>query len=217
MAGLFIVGEGLDTSGKSTQLELLKAKIQEQYPDKKVILTKEPGSPLNGIASKIRDILLHTDEDICSDAETFLYAADRSQHVHQLKKLLEEDYIILCDRYFYTSVVYQAIAGTTPMDRLLEINELAINGLVPDLLFTIHITADEFYRRSKKRDSLDRIESKGRTFFEKAASGYYECLPRIIEEGFDTMLPKNSIDIDGTRSIQENADTIWHHVQKLIK
>lgn len=216
MAGKFIVFEGLDMSGKSTQIEILKDFLKLKYPDKKIVFTKEPGSNLNKIAPKIREILLHTEENLSSHTEALLYAADRAHHVDALKNLIADDYIVICDRYFYTSLAYQAYAGTLELNTVLQINDIATQGLVPDLYIHMDIPIEEYINRKSKRDSLDRIEKKDETFFIDAINGYRHMMNDIAKTDYEHLLPKISMSLDATDDISTNSGKIIEIIEDLL-
>lgn len=216
MAGKFIVFEGLDMSGKTSQISILRTYLELSYPNKKFVFTKEPGSHLNTIAPKIREVLLHTDENLSSATEALLYAADRSHHVDALLKLLEDDVTVISDRYFYTSLAYQAYAGDLELQTVLDLNKIATRGLVPDLYIHMDLPLEEYLKRKSSRDSLDRIEQKDETFFANAIKGYKVMMKDMEHLGYHYLIPKRCITIDATLDMNDNANCIIKEINKLF-
>lgn len=216
MAGKFIVFEGLDMSGKSSQISILRSYLDIKHPCQKIIYTKEPGSDLNQIAPQIRQILLHSNENLSSYTEALLYAADRSHHVEALKKLIAEDVTVICDRYFYTSLAYQAYAGDLTTDQVLSINDLAIQGLVPDLYIHMSITLEEYLKRKGKRSSLDRIEQKDNLFFEKAIHGYEHMFEDMAKTPYACLIPQKQLKVDASKDMNTIANLIIKEVENIL-
>ena len=135
--GLFITFEGLDGSGKSTQM-----KLAEDYLKSKglaVVSTLEPGG--TPIGEKIRDLLLDRDNfEMCPKAEVFLFLASRAQIVYQvIRPALNQNKIVLCDRFFDSSIAYQGIARGLGAEKILELSLWATEGLVPHLTFLLSV------------------------------------------------------------------------------
>lgn len=216
MAGKFIVFEGLDMSGKSSQIAILRTYLDLQYPSYKFVFTKEPGSELNHIAHKIREILLHTDENLSSRTEALLYAADRAHHVDAIKELIANDVNVISDRYFYTSLAYQAYAGSLDLETVLQINDLATQGLVPDLYIHMAMPIEEYMKRKSLRNSLDRIEKKDEKYFTDAINGYSNMMKDIEKSSYPHLLPKACLTIDATKSMNDNANIIIEAVTKVL-
>lgn len=216
MTGKFIVFEGLDMSGKTSQISILRTYLELSFPNKKFVFTKEPGSTLNTIAPKIREVLLHTDEDLSSATEALLYAADRSHHVDAILKLLEEGVTVISDRYFYTSLAYQAYAGDLELKTVLQLNEIATRNLVPDLYIHMDLPLEDYLKRKSNRDSLDRIEKKDEVFFANAIKGYKNMMKDMSCLNYDHLIPKRCITIDATLDMNDNANRIIKEINKLI-
>lgn len=216
MAGKFIVFEGLDMSGKTSQIAILRTYLEIHYPCRKIVFTKEPGSELNKIAYKIREILLHTDENLSSHTEALLYAADRAHHVDAIKELIANDAIVISDRYFYTSLAYQAYAGSLDLETVLQINDLATQKLVPDLYIHMAIPIEEYMKRKNVRGSLDRIERKDESYFKAAIDGYSNMMKDIEKSSYPHLLPKSCLTIDATKDMNDNANKIIDAVIKIL-
>lgn len=169
--GLFIVFEGVEGAGKSSQIKLLS-----QYLDDagySVVVTKEPGG--TPIGEAIREILLNPDfSQMGPETETLLYSASRAQHVTQvILPALEEGKIVLCDRYVASSYAYQSFGRGLPLAKIKELNEWATGGLKPDLTIIFSVPIKEGLGRATKHYA-DRIEQEGIDFHSKVQEGYLE-------------------------------------------
>lgn len=167
--GLFITFEGADGCGKTTQLTLL-----DEYFNKagrKTLLTREPGA--GSLGAKIREILLNYDGEVSPNCESFLFLADRAQHVEgMIKPALEEGTIVLCDRYTDSTLAYQGYGRELDMERIKYLNNLATSGLKPDLTIVFDVDIETSLSRVGK--SKDRMESAGVDFFNRVRRGYLE-------------------------------------------
>lgn len=167
--GLFITFEGVDGCGKSTQLELCKKYFQQKGFD--VVTTLEPGA--GDFGAKIRQILLHYDKDVSAIAESFLFLADRAQHVeYVIKPAIKSGKIVLCDRHTDSTVAYQGYARGNDIDEINKLNSIAVNGIIPDLTFVFDVDTDIALQRVGKEQ--DRMEAAGLEFHKKVRQGYLE-------------------------------------------
>lgn len=190
---MFITFEGIDLSGKSTQIKLLKEYFESRK--KKVISVREPGG--TGISEKIRDILLDKEHlKMESLTEFLLFSASRQQLTKEvILPHLKKNFVVLCDRYFDSSTAYQGYGGKVDLKIINSINKTATCGLKPDITFLIHISIEESLRRKKlinKKD--DRIEQNTISYYRKVINGYLEISSND---------KKRFVVIDGTQSIQE--------------
>jgi dTMP kinase len=155
--GRFIVFEGWEASGKSTQAKLLAESLD-------AVLTFEPGA--SRIGKEIREVLLHTGHDLTGRAEALLFAADRAQHVAEIiQPALLSGQDVVCDRYFYSSVAYQGAGRELGVDKILELSSFATADLVPDLV--ILLTLPEGVADSRLGSERDLIESGDQGFHER--------------------------------------------------
>ena len=160
---MFISFEGLDGSGKSTQAELLRARLEADGVD--VVATREPGG--TELGERIRDLVLHGNH-VTPWAEALLYAASRAQHVEDvIRPALERGASVICDRYLDSSVVYQGVARGLGLERVFDLNLAAVGGLMPDYTFLLQIDPDDVLARLGGKH--DRLEREGEAFRALAA------------------------------------------------
>jgi dTMP kinase len=188
--GFFITFEGIEASGKTTQINLLYDYLKSI--GKNVIKTREPGG--TKIGQKIREILLSKwDEKFPYIAELLLYEADRNIHIHNIiRPSLEAGYIVLSDRYIDSTTAYQHYARGIDYEIVSYLNTLATDGLKPNLTFLIDIPVEISLKRLS--ESKDRIESEDIEFHKKLREGFL----KIAEYEKDRFVV-----IDGTMDIME--------------
>ena len=164
---LFITFEGADGCGKTTQIELLNKYLQEK--GFKTLVTREPGA--KGLGEKLREILLNYDGEVSPNCESFLFLADRAQHVDcVIKPALKDGVIVLCDRHTDSTVAYQGYGRQLDIEQIKKLNEIAVNGLKPDLTIIFDIDIETSMQRVGK--TKDRMESAGMYFFNRVRNGY---------------------------------------------
>jgi len=189
---MFISFEGIDFSGKSTQLELLKDYLVDH--NKKVEILREPGG--TEISEKIRRILLdNKNEEMVAEAELFLFSASRAQLVREkILPYLEKGIYVITDRFHDSSTAYQGYGRGIPLEVVNKIHQLAIGETIPDLTFFIDIPVGIANERRKKKTKikLDRIEIADSEFYNRVRNGYLEIARK--EERFKV--------IDGTQTIE---------------
>ena len=167
--GLFITFEGGDGCGKTTQIKLLDEYLRNK--GYKTLLTREPGS--KGLGIKLREILLNYDGEVSPVCESFLFLADRAQHVDCIiKPALEEGVIVLCDRHTDSTVAYQGYGRGLDLEQIYQLNKIATSGLKPDL--TIVLDVDVETSQKRVGSEKDRMESAGIEFFERVRQGFLE-------------------------------------------
>ena len=177
---MFITLEGLDGSGKTTQARLLGARLEAEGVE--VVITREPGG--TPLGEQIRDLVLHGDH-VAPWAEATLYAAARAQHVEQLiRPALARGATVICDRYVDSSVAYQGIARGLGLERVLELNLAAVEGLLPDRTILLEIGVEDAAGRMGR--DLDRIEREGRRLPQPSRRGLPRArrtVPREVRDG----------------------------------
>lgn len=205
LSGVFITLEGPDGSGKSTILKLIGDFLKKEEIN--FIETREPGGTL--IGEDIRDIILdNKNTNMSYEAEALLYAASRGQHVHEkILPALEEDKVVLCDRFILSSLAYQGVGRGLGIERVKAINDFALRGVYPDLILFFHIDPKVTLDRKLGNAETDRLENLGNEFHEKVYRGYMDLLK---------MYPKNIKLIDASKSIEEVLDQSIFEIKKLI-
>ena len=192
--GTFITFEGIDGVGKSTQLDLVYQKcLQFGHP---VVKTREPGG--TELGRGIRRLLLNPGlKNLGAQAELLLYAADRAQHVAEvIVPALKAGKVVLCDRYLDSTVAYQGYGlGRDPV-LVRQINELAVEGVLPQLTLCL----DEELERALKRTKGDRIEQRDLEYYHRVRNGYHQ-IARAEPERFFL--------IDASGTIDQVFEKIW--------
>jgi dTMP kinase len=198
----FISFEGIDFSGKTTQIDLLTNELEQM--GEKVLIIREPGG--TKISERIRDILLdknHTEmTDLC---EVFLYSAARNQLINEkVINELEEGNFVIADRFVDSTTAYQGFGRRIPMDLIRDINRAVTGDLLPGLTFILDIDPIQVLDRKKQRKmEIDRLESSSSDFYERVHKGYH----KIAE--LDPIRVKL---IDATKSIDQIKTDIWEFV-----
>jgi dTMP kinase len=206
MKGFFITFEGIDGSGKTTQIKLLDKYLKDRGFD--VVLTREPGG--TALGDEIREILLNPQNTgMSSRAETLLFEASRAQLVEKvIKPALENGKIVICDRFFDSTIAYQGVARGLGVKEILDMSLWASAGLVPDLTFLITINMEICESRMKTQlKKPDRIENEKNEFKEKINRGYLD-VAEIFKERFEI--------IDGHMEIEAIFPIIKQKVEVLL-
>jgi dTMP kinase len=173
---MFITFEGIDGSGKSTQIQLLKEMLEKR--NHVVTLLREPGG--NILSEQIRQLLLDSKEQVDPRCELLLFTAARAQLVGSvIRPALEAGNIVICDRYIDSSVAYQGYGRGLSIESIESINDFATAGLIPDITFIFDLSVDDAAKRAGFRSNdnqtkPDRMERSGDAFFERTKQGYLE-------------------------------------------
>ena len=204
MKGLFIVMEGPDGSGKTTQINLLKEYLEEAGYE--CLITREPGGTV--IGEEVRQLILNPEHKEMSPVTEMLhYAASRAQLVHEvIGPALEEGKIVISDRFVDSSIVYQGIARKLGISTVSAVNAPGIGIYRPDGIFFIDLSEADGLRRKKEQKNLDRMEQEGIDFHHMVSEGYRKVLsgrPEVMK-------------IDGGRSIDTIQKKIRNHVDELL-
>lgn len=171
MTGTLVVFEGIDGSGKTTQLELLKHYLAKR--GHRVLCTREPGG--TRIGELIRQLLLDpANSELQPRTEAFLYASARAQHVaEKIKPALAAGQIVLCDRFYHSTLAYQGQGRGLDRSFLYGLNSLATGGLQPDLVFLLDLPPEEgLVRLSSQGRIRDRLEAETLAFFQRVREGF---------------------------------------------
>jgi len=194
---MYVVIEGIDTAGKSTQLEILKQK----YPE--AIFTKEPGG--TKIGAKIREMVING-EAKSKVAEMFLFLADRAEHSYEVIKKNPQD-IIISDRGFLSGIAY---AKTAPIEIAISLNIMALNGAMPDKIIILELSQEELeYRLSQKEQ--DSIEKRGSKYLLEIQSRMIDAINMINTMGSKKI---ELLIVDAKKSIDTIADEIQDFLEK---
>jgi dTMP kinase len=175
--GKFIVIEGVDGAGKSTQAYLLSKHLGEKKV--RVLPTREPGGTI--IGERVREILLDPNgSEITHECELLLYMASRAQLVGEvIRPSLDAGYVIVSERYIWSSIAYQGYAGGVSPEAIETIGKYATGGLLPDLTIVLDIDPGIASNREKEGGAgYDRIEKKGVEFQKRVREGFLEIAKR---------------------------------------
>ena len=177
MKGKFIVIEGIDGSGKTTQINQLSSwlKGSNLIPENnQLIITREPGGTKLG--QSIRSLLLDTsrEKEPYSITELLLYAADRAQHVNEIiRPSLNKGDWVISDRFTGSTLAYQGYGRKLDINLIKDLETIATQGISPDITFLLDIPIDESIKRRISRKE-DRIEKEGRDFLLNVSLGFKE-------------------------------------------
>lgn len=171
---MFITFEGIEGSGKTTQQQLLAARLRER--GRTVVTTKEPGG--TPLADRIRAILLDSTSVIDPIAEVFLFAASRRQHTTEtIQPALRRGEVVLCDRYADSTLAYQGFGRLIELDRLRALNDWATGSLQPGLTLLFDLPEEAGLRRAVSRNAAatqdeGRFEAEDLRFHRRVREGY---------------------------------------------
>lgn len=198
--GLFIAFEGGDGAGKSTQVRMLTAALEQA--DYAVTVTRQPGG--TELGARIRDLVLHGDH-VSPRAEALLFAADKAHHVDLvIRPALARGEVVITDRYTDSSVAYQGAGRDLGADEVQEIQMWAVDHLVPDLTVVVDISAAEGRRR--RGATHDRLESEADAFHEAIRAHFLS-----MAAGH----PQRYLVVDGTLPPEEIHDSVAQRVAAL--
>lgn len=192
--GIFIVVEGLDGSGKTTQAKVLASRLRRNH---KALYTAEPSRGKVGIF--IRNRILYGEKRPSTIVEALLFAADRVEHVqNEVQPALEEGQIVVSDRYLYSSLAYQGSAGLS-IQWIESINQ---HALKPDLALFIDVDPEAVFHRLKRRKSvMENLETQRRV---------REIYLKFVEKG-------DLVRIDGDQTKSQVADEIYAIANNFLK
>ena len=193
MSGLFVAFEGVDRSGKTTQLSLLAERLGEKH---EVVVTREPGG--TPVAEAIRVLLLADDVDMSARCEALLFAAARADHVERtIRPALERGAVVLSDRFVDSSLAYQGVARGLGVDEVERVNMWATGGVAPDLTIMLDLPTGT---STAREGEVDRMESEGELFQARVRRGLLDLAARDVH--------RYSV-IDASATIEEVADLVW--------
>ena len=207
---LFITFEGMDGSGKTTQLRRLATHLRAL--GRTVLETAEPGG--TAIGRKIRQILLDAgNQELSPTAELLLYFASRAQNVDEsILPALDRGEIVLADRFTDSTLAYQGCARGLGTDVVLNLDKIACRGLRPDLTLLLETSPDDGLARARARNSAEtsretRMDEQGLEFHRKVHEAY---------EALAAREPTRIKRIDGTASIDDVEGAIWEVVRAYV-
>ena len=205
IAGKLITFEGIDGSGKSTQIQLLEAEFEKLGISYKIY--REPGG--TKLSEKIRTILLDKENiELYSNAESLLFAAARAQlTAEQIKPAITKGEFVICDRFTDSTIAYQGYGRGLNINNLELINTIATDGLIPDITFILDIDPQKATERLKTVNP-DRMEVAGIDFFKKIRQGYCQ----IREQN-----QSRCIVINGEKPQEDISKEIHHIIMKRFK
>lgn len=193
MSGLFVAFEGVDRSGKTTQLRLLAERLADIH---EVVVTREPGG--TPVAEAIRVLLLADDVEMSDRCEALLFAAARADHVeHTVRPALERGAVVLTDRFLDSSLAYQGVARGLGVEQVEAFNMWATDGLLPDVTIMLDLPVGTSVMREGE---ADRMENEGQLFQARVRRGLMELANRQ---------PRRYAVIDASGSVEDVAELVW--------
>lgn len=192
--GIFLVIEGLDGSGKTTQAALLAEKFKKNYS---ALLTAEPSH--GKIGTFIRESCLYENTRLPTEAEALMFAADRIEHMYsEVKPALEEGKLVICDRYIYSSLAYQGNSGLS----LEWIKTINARALQPDICIFIDVPPEKVIERlQRKKSVMETLETQQKV---------REVYMKYVEKG-------ELVRVDGDKDVAQVAEELYKTVSGLIE
>ncbi len=198
--GKFIVFEGPDRCGKSTQANMLNKYLSARGFD--VVITREPGG--DNVSEEIRRILLDPTNTVGPMAELLLYEASRAQHTEQkIIPALEAGQVVICERYTMSSCAYQGYGRGIDMDIINKLNEIATRGVKPDLTL-VFLMSDKYFTERGEYLFSDRLELEDEAFRHKMRRGYKELAAKT----------ENAVIINADRPIAEIEQEVLKEIKR---
>ncbi|MGA7304857.1 MAG: dTMP kinase [Rhodothermales bacterium] len=196
--------EGIDGSGKSSQISLLEARLRAS--GRKVLAFREPGG--TEISESVRSILLDPNLQVGPVAEMLLFSAARAQLVaERIRPALESGRVVLCDRFYDSTTAYQGAGrGIADPDWIISLHRVVTGGLVPDRTYWIDISPKSAQRRMGDMPR-DRMEIEDAAFYGRVA----ECYRQLAADE-----PQRFVRVDGERSIDDVQKAIWSDMRTVL-
>ena len=206
MAGCFLTLEGIEGSGKSTQLNFIVDYLRGQ--GKEVVSTREPGGTL--VSEKIRDILLDNHlPSIHTDTELMLMFAARVEHIKAvIEPALNSGKWVVCDRFYDATYAYQGYGREIELNRIDALKEFSIGELTPDLTLLLDVSLDVSMQRVASRGNQDRFENEKVDFYKKVRDGYLAIAKNN---------PSRVCTVDSARSIEQVQAAIKTKLDELLR
>lgn len=198
----FIVFEGGDGAGKSTQIAALREWLAGGAQE--VVVTREPGGTELGVS--LRELLLHGGH-VAPRAEAMIFAADRAHHVESvIRPALERGAVVICDRFQDSSIAYQGAGRTMDPAEIAGLSQWATDGLLPDV--TVLLDLDPAVGRSRRGPGGDRLEQEAEEFHQRVRAGF-----RALAEEH----PQRYLVVDATLPAQEVAALVRDRIVPLVE
>lgn len=205
---LFVTFEGGEGSGKSTAIKSLVDKLKSEGYD--ILLTREPGG--TPISEQIREVILNKkNTEMDPVTEALLYAASRRQHVEEkVRPALKEGKVVLCDRFLDSSLAYQGGARGLGIDKVLEINKYAIDGLWPDVTIFFDLKPEIGLARINANSGreVNRLDVEKMEFHQKVRDSFLELAKRY---------PERYVIIDASKTPSEVMEEAYEAIKAKIK
>lgn len=200
---MFITFEGIDGSGKSTQISLLKSFLSRKGIQSHIF--REPGG--TDISERIRSLLLYDTDEMDPVTELLLFSSARSQLIaEKVIPLLQNSETVILDRFYDSTIAYQGYGRkSAPLSDIDHLNRIAAHGRVPDLTFYLRLSVEDADRRTSSNEK-DRMEKSGKAFYDKVRRGFDELSYK--EERFKV--------IDATRKKSQVHHDIVSHVESRL-
>lgn len=200
--GLFIALEGGEATGKTTTAKVVKERLEALGYE--VVITREPGGIPS--AEAIRDNIMNFHVD--ARTELLLYIAARREHlVSKVIPALDAGKIVITDRFYISSLVYQGYARGLGIDTVRTLNDFACDGVYPDLNIIIDIPVEVSIERKKGVEDINRLDLEGYNFHKKVEEAY----KAIHEAGQD-----KTVAVDGTKDMDAMIDEVFHIIKKQV-
>lgn len=202
---LFISFEGLEGSGKSTQVGLLGSKLREEGYE--IVVGREPGG--TRIGEQIRAITHDRGNvELTSMAEAYLMAASRAQYVREIiRPALENGKVVLSDRYVDSSLAYQGYGRELGEQVIFQLNSFAIDGILPTLTIFLDVAAHVGMERRNGSDKVDRLDLQQKEFYHRVYEGYKKIIKKYKHR---------YVTIDAKGTIEDTAKLVWERVAKVL-
>ena len=204
--GKFITFEGGEGCGKSTHIERLATRLRQG--GHQVLVAREPGG--TDVGEQIRHILQYSKASTAMTPETelLLFCASRAQLVREvIRPALEKDHIVICDRFFDSTTVYQGVGRKLAPQEVAAINRFAIGTCFPDLTLVIDLDPRLGLERARGRELFDRMENQSLEFYDRVRQGYRDLARRE---------PGRVKIVDGSQSLEAVGQQIWTLVKSVF-
>tara|TARA_B100001123_G_C15157383_1_gene966036 strand:- start:47 stop:673 length:627 start_codon:yes stop_codon:yes gene_type:complete len=204
MSGFFITFEGTEGCGKSTHIKKLAARLETEGHT--VHTLREPGGTDCG--EPIRQLLKHGPDSLTAETELLLMNASRAQLVREvIRPALESGEIVLCDRFYDSTTVYQGIGRGLNLEEVQRVIDFAVGDTRPNLTLLLQVPLETSEERLARRMGTDRFEQADRAFFERVERGYRNLAQKY---------PERIHPIDADLSIEAVETKIWEIVSNTL-